>query len=549
MGFIQDTIQKALKPVIEKAISDTVVAKSEELSKAAASTEAPSGSWVGYPFSGTSRRKEGYSLDFDTLRTFSVTYDVARACINHRKRQINNLEWAILPKDDKANPDKFRRNIDKLTLFFEEPFHNTDFKTFIDKIIEDLLVFDGAVLWKDKTYGDELLGLLNVDASTIKIKVAMDGLLPEPPEMAYQQIIRGEVVGQYTTEELIYKIMNPRTNTPYGLSPLESLIIGVDTALRSQMANNNMISEGTVPEGFFGLPGEWTPDQVKDFQVWFDSMLAGGRMNSRIKFMPGGKGVGYMPTKKPEDMRFMELEKFLLVKTCAMFDVQPQDIGFTENVNLNSGENQKQISNEKGLIPMANFLKMMFNHIIAKDFGITDLKFEWKGLQAIDDTFELERNKAMLQNGALTIDEWRQAQGLEPFNLETTKTPFILAAGGPVYLGEEIPTEPDNTGQSSTPDDTQEQIEEMVKWETKCINWLKLNKGIPDFKPNKLDKVAVSLITAKLVVAKNKEDIKKVFKPFKDMLKEELLVKNAIKVNNDIAKFNREKYEHTGQTT
>jgi len=35
-------------------------------------------------------------IDFATLRRFSVQYDVARAAINRRKRQLNALEWDIV---------------------------------------------------------------------------------------------------------------------------------------------------------------------------------------------------------------------------------------------------------------------------------------------------------------------------------------------------------------------------------------------------------------------------------------------------------------------
>ena len=35
-----------------------------------------------------------------------------------------------------------------------------------------------------------------------------------------------------TNDELIYRIMNPRTYTPHGLSPVESLILTITTALK-----------------------------------------------------------------------------------------------------------------------------------------------------------------------------------------------------------------------------------------------------------------------------------------------------------------------------
>lgn len=552
-----------MQPVIADAVADLKKAADPRPNV----TEVPAAMQIGYNYTGGSRRKYNSLVDFDTLRTFSVMYDVARACINHRKRQIANLEWSIVPKDQKADAKKYAKQIEMLTNFFEEPARGQDFKIWIDKIMEDLLVLDAAVLWKDKTYGNKLLELLPIDGSTIRIRLEPDGTIPAAPEIAYEQVIYGEVKGSYTDEEMIYKIINPRNNTPYGLGPLECLIIGVDAALRSQMYNASMLSEGSVPEGFYGLPEQWKPDQIKDFQIWFDSLMAGNfQQTSRIKFMPGGKGVGYTPTKKAEDMRYLEFEKWLLVKCCALYDVQPQDIGFIENVTVNTGDTQKQIGNQRGLVPTANFIKQMLTQIIKRDFGITDLKFEWKGLTVVDSDFELTRNETMLKNGAMTINEWRVNEGLPPFEDENASKPMVYTAAGPVALEdlsiedeplddtenmkpiEEQDGEDEPTPNEEKRDEATEELDELTKWESKSINHLKRGKGIPAFSATHIDKSVQNLIQARLSVAKSKEEVKAAFSIFKSDAQERSLVHRAMEVRHDISKFKRDKYEKTGRT-
>lgn len=542
--WIKNILAPQIQPIVDQAVV-AALAKSDRPNV----TELPTQMTWGAPFAGASRKKYMGTIDFDSLRTFSVLYDVARACINHRKRQIGNLEWAIVPKDEETDADDLRRPIEEITAFFEEPCHQHDFKTWTDKIIEDLLVLDASVLWKDGTFGRKLKELLPVDAATIRLRIAEDGTLPEPPEVAYQQVIYGEVKNEYTIDELYYKMMNPRTNTPYGLSPLECLVIGVDSALRSQMYNASLLSEGTVPEGFFGLPPEWTPAQIKEYQIWFDSLMAGNNAAStRIKFMPGGKGVGYMPTKKPEDMRYLEFEKWLLLKTCAMFDVQPQDIGFIENITMSTQEGQHQAGNQRGLVPMAVYLKRLFTEIIRKDFGRTDLKFEWKGLQVIDNEFELKLTQAMINAGAKTINEWRLEQGMEPREEEAADVPLVFTASGPVTL-EDIGAEEEEAEAEPIVDKVPEEdmeIEEMEKWEKKCVNYIKQGKGMPEFVASHIDKAAQTLIRSRLTVAKSKEEVRAAFMPFKESAMEKSLTRRAIKVSGDISKFKRTKYERIG---
>lgn len=557
MGIFDNIAKRFLQPYINEAVKDASTLSKADGGKPAV-TDVPLGMTMGYPFSGYPNRKDSISVTFETLRVFSVNYDVVRACINHRKRQIQNLEWAIVPKDEKVDPKKMKREIEKITAFFEEPAYMNDFTTFIDRIIEDMLIYDAIVLWKDRVFSGELKELLPVDAATIRIRVTSDGSLPEAPEPAYQQIIKGHLHAEYDTDQMLYAIMNPRNSTPYGLSPLESIVLGVDAALKSQMYNSNMLSEGSIPEGFFALPQNWTPDQIKDYQQWFDALMAGNtRFNTRIKFVPGGTGVGYTPTKKPEDMRMMEFEKWLLLKTCALFDVQPQDIGFLENVNYSTSQTQQQTGNQRGLIPTANFLKNIFTKIIKNDFKNNDLKFEWKGLQVIDDKFELEKDTKLIALGAYTIDEMRVKQGLKPFNLPYTQKPWVFANGIPVLLDEidEVPevdpntpsndTAPDKKPDTTETEDPEEEddeakIEEMEKWETKCINSLKKGKGIPTFTTNVLDDAVYKLISTQLMVAKRKEDVKEIFWAFKDAFRKQVLINKAIGLKDDIAKYQNE---------
>jgi hypothetical protein len=564
MGIINNIFKEILKPVAG-SIATIIKEQNPEMNSMEgnkkqpdriSTMEVPPNAYMGYPWTGTSKRKMGSNIDFDTLRTFSVMYDVARACINARKRQINNLEWAILPKDEKADPEKYRAIIDQLTAFWEKPMNGMDFKGFIDRIMEDMLVFDAVVLWKDKTYGRKLDALVPVDASTIRIKILADGYLPDAPDTAYQQIINGTVAGEYTVDDIHYEIFNPRTSTPYGLSALETLIIGVDAVIRSQLYNSSLLSEGTVPEGFFSVPTTWTPEQIKDYQIWFDSLLGGNlQTNSRIKFMPGGTGVGYTPTKKVEDMRYLEFEKWILMKTCALFDIQPQAIGFLDNVTLANGETQQELGNARGLIPTAKFLEKIFNKIIKDDFGYTDVRFAWKGLQVVDDEFELERNQALLKNGALTIDEWRTDQGREPFGIPASQKPLIYTAGGAVLL-ESVGVEPvvtDNTTEKPNPSSNEngkdeentdsKALAEMDKWETKCLNYNKKDKPIPEFEAVYIEKAEQALLRIKLLSAKTKEDIKNSFRPFKEATTERILMQKALKLNDDLSKHNIKKYE------
>ena len=67
-----------------------------------------------YP-SGRTKPGSTNGIDFATLRRFSVQYDVARAAINRRKRQLNALEWDIVnaETDDETDNSAIIKQVKK----------------------------------------------------------------------------------------------------------------------------------------------------------------------------------------------------------------------------------------------------------------------------------------------------------------------------------------------------------------------------------------------------------------------------------------------------
>ena len=389
------------------------------------------------------RRKPMSNISFQILREYSTTYEVARAAINARKRQITNLDWEIVPLDQsgdkaeyKANQKKYANDIALVSEFFDNiGGPSMRFRKFLDTIIEDLLVLDAVALMRNKSKGDDLLGLTPIDAATIKLVVDQFGNTPEAPEIAYRQIIRGACTAELTTDDLIYDFMNPRSSTPYGLAPLETLIIVVSSALRGNLVNLNYLTDGNVPEGFYTMPESWSMQQIKEFQEIWDAYIAGDpRASSRLRFMPPGT---YTPAKKVEDMRYEKFAEWLMLCTCALFDVQPQEIGFTQHQSTKANaQEQGSIAVKRGVLPMANFLREMFRMIIQQDLGFKNLDFKFIGIEDRDELQEAQARMTRITSGFTTVDEERQQEGLDPLGVDQ---PFVVQQ--PTFLVPELQAE------------------------------------------------------------------------------------------------------------
>src|SRR5271170_3498922 len=71
------------------------------------------------------------------------------------------------------------------------------------------------------------------------------------------------------------------------MSPVEQLALTVNIALRRDAATLDYYRTGSSPDAFATLPREWTADQIRPFQDYFDALMSGNLARRRqTKFMP-----------------------------------------------------------------------------------------------------------------------------------------------------------------------------------------------------------------------------------------------------------------------
>lgn len=488
----------------------------------------------------TARSKPGAGIDFAALRRFSTQYDVARAAINRRKRQLNGLEWSIVnaDEDDETDNTKLIRELKKE--FKQIGGYRVRFRELMDTMVDDLLVLDAVALYKRPNLGGGLYQLKPVDAATIVLELDEDGGTPMPPETAYKQVIRGKVQAEFTADEMYYEMLNPRTYTPYGLSPLETLVLGVSSALKSELFNLHMLTEGNIPEGFFGVPESWTPDQIKEFQALWDAALAGDtRATSKLKFVPSGKGAtGYEPAVKPSDMKYKELQEWLMMKTCMLFEIQPQELGFTDTVNKSTGEVQQDIGLNSGLVPLARFFEEIFTDVLQEDMGYENLKFKYTGLDYTDEKRDAEVAEIKIRSGQTTVDEVRKDRGQKPLGVDK---PFVM--GSPTFIDEESQQtrsdaakalismganggtaeeddeekpddEEDPQAQKSATDTHIQLVTEMRAFRKYALNRVKAGKSLRKFQSEVLPAHVVTEMNTRLAKAADADQVREIFSEY-----------------------------------
>ena len=376
---------------------------------------------IGYNLRTTPRQEE--AIGFNTLRQVADTYDLLRLVIETRKDQIEEFDWEIAAVK-KEEQDKYQKEIDAATAFFQRPDREHNWSTWLRIMLEDLFVVDAIAVYPRFTKGGQLYSLEILDSTTIKRVIDETGRTPIPPDPAYQQVLKGVVASNYTTEELAYFIRNPRSGRLYGYSPVEQVLMTVNIALRRQQDQLNYYTEGNIPEALCGVPENWTADQLKDFQIYWDSIMEGNTAIRRhLKFIPfDASKVQYTRT---HDMK-EQYDDWLARIICFAFSISPTV--FVKETNRATAETLYETTRREGVRPLLNYVKVVIDHLIHSNTGFTFLEFRWKIGDEIDVHKRALVDDIYIKNGTLSIDRVRERLGEPPIGIGN----LVWTGSGPV---------------------------------------------------------------------------------------------------------------------
>ncbi len=391
-----------------------------------------------YGYNATYNIRQGLT-PFQQLRTLADVHDTIRTCIETRKDQICGLTWDFKPRDQNRRRELTsgeKAAIDRARVFFAKPDKRRNWQTWLRMALEEVLSIDALSIYKRRTRGGQLFALELKDGSTIRPLVDSTGDTPLPPNVAYQQIIYGQPVkgGDCTVVDLLYRPRTVRVHSPYGLSPTEAVLLTVSAALNRQMFNLSYYSDGNVPEGLMDAPSEWTTDQIKAFQEYFDVYLSGNlAARRRLKIVGKGMAGSVHEFKQPSFDTGFDL--WMLQVVCASFAVSPMEIGFTADVNKSTGESQERSTYRRGIRPLALFIKGILDEVIQDEtqnggLGLPDFETTFSGGEPENKLIDTTILEKRIKLGIDSVDDVRLEEGKEPIGLG----PMIWTTAGPVFV-------------------------------------------------------------------------------------------------------------------
>ena len=233
-------------------------------------------------------------------------------------------------------------------------------------------------------------------------------------------------------DELLYLPRNPRPHKAYGFAPVEQIIMTVNIALRRQAMQLQHFTEGNVPPGLLNAPDGWNVEQIRQFQEWFDSVLA-GNTGARSRLVWGPSGAKYQPFKEAPYKD--EFDEWLARIVCYAFSLPSS--AFTRQVNRATAETAQEAALAEGLAPLMGWVKRLADHVIQDRMGHADLEFAWADLRPADPAEQAKMLDIYVRDGIYTINEARDILGFDP--VAGGELPMVYGRDGPVALATPAP--------------------------------------------------------------------------------------------------------------
>jgi len=364
-------------------------------------------------------------ISFFELRGLADALPLLRAVIETRKDQIAGQSYAVRARarSDSADASK---SIDAVARFLVRPDRRRSFADWLRMLLEDMLVIDAATIYPRYTRGGSLYSLDIIDGATIKPLIGEDGRSPEPPDPAYQQILHGVPAADFSADELLYLPRNVRAHRFYGMSPVEQIALTVNIALRRDAATLDYYRTGSSPDAFATLPKEWTADQIRSFQDYFDALMSGNLARRRMtKFMPADFKLIEARQPPLKDM----YDEWLARIICYAFSVPASP--FVSQVNRATSETLRLQATQEGLVPLKAWIKNALDHVIQVCMNEPGLEFVWVGDDAIDPLQQAQTLNILVTAGIKTRDEARADLGLGAGNGKPPGAPAGLGKFNP----------------------------------------------------------------------------------------------------------------------
>lgn len=418
-------------------------------------------------FTGKGYRDPNNGVTFNTLNRMGDIF-IIKAVINTRIEQVQNflkysnddqkpgykirykqtpgVEADVNTKKEMSKEDM--RKVEYIVKFLENGGENDkwecedNFQEFTRKVLNDSLRLDQLCFEVVRARNFEVKKYRAVDGALIRQLDTNDprysqmfeqfrwhGYLPRYAMVWDGQIIRHPVTNEYVAFypwELGYGIRNKTSNVlrnGYGCSELETLMEIVTWVLWGMQYNGNFFKQGSQPKGFINVKNQNIDGgTLNEFRQEWKQTMSTVYNSHKIPVIQGIDLEWIDLQQTNRDMEFTEWIKFLMVLVCAVYRMDPSELGFQfqDAARVWGQEGQRERldhSKQKGLTPLLIFYQNILNKYIISEID-DRLELVFTGIEIEDEATQVDLDKKKSEAGFVSLEDMFEKYSGRKFNPE-----------------------------------------------------------------------------------------------------------------------------------
>lgn len=416
-------------------------------------------------------------VDYKLLRQVARKSEVIDAILRRTVDDVlgNGYEFVLSNDLTEGDPGQYRKACD----FFMAPNSDDSGDEWLESVIYDLQLFGDAYIELDGSgdteaapndwlYGGDLQGIWPVAADSMRILPEFPtGRLPDPPNMAYVQVI-GDSVRRYSRDKVIH-IGKLRQGRAYGQSPLLSLLKVVAGHLNLTDYIGRLFS-GMLPKTLVNV-GDISTQEMTSMLALIEQQVSGGQSPYGLITVNGGSGFNiHKLIDSPSEGQFLDQLYYYREEICAVFGIPPMKLGWVQTGKLANPEQQLEAWYDV-IDSFHRKLESVINSRVLPLMGVSDWIIRFKPIRPTRDAERAETLakhasaiKALRQEGAISINEARRMLDLESLSDPNADDPFFVS---PVLninrpSADSPPSSAGSAGGDTDPQPTREEIMEEM---------------------------------------------------------------------------------------
>jgi hypothetical protein len=413
----------------------------------------------------SSRLGQPRNFDPRTIRELSASPWVQMVETTFKK-QVMTTPWDIVAEDEEDETDRIE-DIKKIKDFFQNVNDNQQsINDLNSECVTDIAEIDAGVINYVYTAESYTIGEVPVYDQYGNVESTETGLVLKPlgqrelramksvdgATMLKQVDIRKNLLNywqysfkhprqnptRFEKEEIAYLMMNPKPYDVYGFSPVQSIQQVLELLIQGTRYNKDLYTNNAIPDILVSLP-KLTKDKLRKLKRSWNNSYKG--KPHQIGFVNWMIDKFHKLADNNRDLEWLNGQKWYFRICFGVFQVSPEEAGFTEDSNRATGDSQERVTVRNALKPyFALYERLHTTKTISEILGREDhgLKFKYFPKDQVAEKIEFEQDIQLLDRGALTINDFRKKKGQDPYEWgdDPLRRPFDPSQGYMNFAGD-----------------------------------------------------------------------------------------------------------------